>query len=666
MTGPGRQHFLKVVSKEEAEGRWHAVIRPEPLGVEQVGVALAHGRVLADDATAAIDLPPFDRAVVDGFAVQARDTFDAEEGKPAQLALEPRALAAGDDARGVEIVPGRAVEIATGAPIPRGANAVVMVEVTERAGDRVLIERGVTPGEGIQLAGSDVRRGEVLFKRGDRLGARETCVLAAEGVASVAVFRRPRVAVISTGDELIEPGAGPLQPGQIYDSNSRLVADLVREHGGEPTILPRARDRLDDLRAVLERAREFDLVVLSGGTSKGAGDLTFRLLGELGEPGIVVHGVALKPGKPTVLAAWGRKPVVVLPGFPTSCAITFDVFVKPVLRVLAGLERDDARGTREVRLALSAPAGQGRHEYVLVNLVASSETPGELLAYPLLKGSGSVASFAQADGFIEVPPGRDRAERGERFRATLLAPDRRPADLVLAASPDPGLDALVKVAKEVAGVRLKVLSLSSRLAGEAVARGESDLALLPVVAGGDAKRALPLGATVSLVPAYARKQVLAARPGTLAALGDSPAAVLVAARERGLRLVSRHPGSVTRALLDSLLGDAARVAGKEAAAFRASFAGVDDLARSHEGAAAAVASGSADLCVCLEAVARAAGLEVLPVREEHVFLAVSRARQDDAKVRALLETLASEPFRAALALRPGLAPLAGAGSTGAG
>lgn len=661
----GRQHFLKVIPKDEALGRWFAQLRPEALGVERVPLESAHGRVLAEDVAASIDLPPFDRAVVDGFAVQAKDTFEAEETKPARLGLEARTLAAGDDARGVEVRPGRAVEIATGAPIPRGANAVVMVEVTEKHGQDVLVARGVTPGEGIQLAGSDVRRGEALFARGTRLGARETCVLAAQGVGEVPVFRRPRVAVISTGDELVAPGAGPLQPGQIFDSNARLLADLVREHGGEPVVLPRARDSLDELRRVLEQAKAHDVVVLSGGTSKGAGDLTFRLLGELGEPGILVHGVALKPGKPTVLGAWGRQPVVVLPGFPSSCAITFDVFVKPLVRILAGLEPEDARGTRDVKLALAAPAGQGRHEYVLVNVVASSESPGDLLAYPLLKGSGSVASFAQAEGFVEVPPGRERVERGERLRATLWAPDRRVADLVLAASPDPGLDALVRVAREAADVRIKVIALSSRLAGEAVARGESDVALIPVASGSDPKRALPLGASARLVAAYARKQVLAARPGTLAGLGETAARVLAAARGKHLRLVSRHPGSVTRTLLDSLLDEAAKQAGVAPADLRAGLAGLDDLARSHEGVAAAIAGGSADLGLCLESVARARGLDVLPVREEHVFLGIAKARGEDPKVARLVSVLASPAFAAALGGRPGLAALALAPRPGA-
>jgi putative molybdopterin biosynthesis protein len=645
--GHGRKHFLAVVSKEEAERRWYAALEPKPLGTESVALEDAHGRTLGADVIATIDLPPFDRAVVDGFAVQARDTFAAEEGTPVSLGLEPKAIAAGDDARGVEITAGRAVEVATGAPVPRGANAVVMVEHSERRPGRVLLERAATPGEGIQLAGSDVRRGETILRRGDRLGARETCVLAALGIARVSCFKKPRVAVISTGDELVQPGVSPLAPGQIYDSNARLVADLVREHGGEPTVLGRARDDLQELREILGKSREFDVVVLSGGTSKGAGDLTFRLVDELGAPGILVHGVALKPGKPTVLAAWDRTPVVILPGFPTSCAITFDVFVKPLVRTLAGLERTDARATKEVRLAATAPAGQGRHEYVLCHLVARGP---ELWAFPLLKGSGSVAAFAQADAFIEVPPNRERAERGELFRATVFPTERPPADLAIAASPDPGLDALVSVARLETGVRLKVLATSSAEATVAVADQRADLALSPS------------GRAAESLASFARRQVLAARPGVLASLGDSPARVLATARERGLRLVSRHRGSSTRARLDELLAEAAKLAGaSDPEAWRAEFPGALDLARTHEGAATAVALGTADLTLCLEAVAKAQGLETLFVAEEIVHLFASREGAERAQVRAVASVFSSPRFAAALAALPGFRAL-GAGA----
>jgi putative molybdopterin biosynthesis protein len=510
-----RKNFLALATKEEAEKRWREALRPGPLGVELVPIEEALGRVLGEDVRARTDLPPFDRAVVDGFAVRAEDTFGADEEKTVRLLLAASAIAAGGAATTGEVAKGTAIEIATGAPIPRGADSVVMVEHCETKDGAVFVGRAVVPREGIQAKGSDMRAGETVFRKGDRLSARETGVLAGQGLGALPCYRRPRVAVISTGDELRAPGSGELAPGQIYDSNARIVADLVRESGGEAHVLGIARDTREDLRAHFERAQAFDAVILSGGTSKGAGDLTYRLVGELGKPGILVHGVQIKPGKPVVLAAWERKPVVVLPGFPSSAAITFDVFVKPVLRALAGLDAEEARERREARLALTIPAGMGRHEVVLCHLVRAKD---ELVAFPIVKGSGSVSAFAQADGFFEVAASRERAEKGEKVQVTLLGGGRGPADLVVGGVKHAILEGLVTLLLERTGLRAKVVATGSVAGAEACARGEIDLAL---VATADADRMSGL----VLLPGFKRKKGAGeeslAFVATMAGLGDS-------------------------------------------------------------------------------------------------------------------------------------------------
>jgi putative molybdopterin biosynthesis protein len=427
------------------------------------------------DIAARIDLPPFDRAVVDGFAVVASDTFGADEEKRSRLELAASALAAGDAGASVALARGKAIEIATGAPVPLGADAVVMIENCERAQGAVLVGKAVVPREGIQFKGSDVKAGELLFRKGARLGARDTGVLAGQGFATVPCFRRPRVAVISTGDELKKPGE-TLSAGQIYDSNGRVACDLARENGCEAHDLGVARDSREELLAAFNRARGYDAIVLSGGTSKGAGDLTWRLVDELGKPGILVHGVAIKPGKPLVLAAWDRKPLAILPGFPSSAAITFDVFVKPVLRMLAGLDPVEARDHRDASLAVSMPAGGGRHEFVLCNLVKNED---QLLAWPIIKGSGSVSAFAQADGFFEVPSSRDHMERGARVQVTLIAAEKNAADLVVVGAADHASTALLALLKEKTGLRAKLLARPPQAGIEAVARGEADIALVP-------------------------------------------------------------------------------------------------------------------------------------------------------------------------------------------
>ncbi len=646
-----RRHFLAVVSKEEAEKRWRDALRPEPLGVEEVPLDAALGRVLGADVTAKIDLPPFDRAVVDGFAVLASDTVGANDEQRVRLELAAAAVAAGETARGVEVTKGKAVEVATGAPVPRGANAVVMVEDCEREPGAVLVGRALVPGDGIQLAGSDVRQGEALFRRGERLGARETGVLAGLGVGSVPCFKRPRVAVVSTGDELVPPGAGPLAFGQIYDSNARIVCDMVRENGCEAFYLGIARDRREDLLEHFERARSFDALVLSGGTSKGAGDLTYRLVNELGKPGILVHGVAVKPGKPIVLAAWDRKPVVILPGFPSSAAITFDVFVKPVLRALAGLTAVESRDAREARLAVTTPAGGGRHELVLCHLVKGEGD--ELVAFPILKGSGSVSAFAQADGFFEIASNKERAERGERVRVTVLNASRAAPDLVVMGSACPALDGVLGLLREKTGVTSKVLGVGATAGLEAVARGEADLAPVNLVDESGVYNELQARSRgVGLVRGYGRAQGFVARD--LAPLGSPPR--MARARALGWRLVNRNAGSGTRIIIDGLLAEAARESGADdARGWASGWPGFDAIARSAQGAVAAIAGSRADLTVALESVARDAGLDFFLLREERLDFAVSRERLGKPAVRAFVEVLKTPEARALVNARRGFA-----------
>ncbi|MBI3724601.1 molybdopterin biosynthesis protein [bacterium] len=647
----GRKHFLAVVSKDEAERTWRAALEPAPLEGESVAIEAALGRVLAEDVKAPVDLPPFDRAVVDGFAVLASDTFSADESKPVRLRVAGKALAAGDSGEGGVVQAGTTLEVATGAPLPRGANAVVMVENVEREEGAVLISRAAVPGDGIQQAGSDVRSGEVVFRRGDRLGARETGVLAGLGLGSTACVRRPRVAVISTGDELRAPGEGPLALGQIFDANARIVCDIVRENGCEAVYLGISRDREDELTAILERARSHDAIVLSGGTSKGAGDRTYQLVDRLGKPGILVHGVAVKPGKPTVLAAWGRKPVVVLPGFPSSAAVTFSVFVKPVLRILAGLDAESASERREASLAVTFPAGQGRHEYVLCHLV--KKPGGDLVAWPILKGSGSIAAFAQADGWLEVSGSRDRAERGERFPVTLLRAGERLADLVVCGSTCPLLDRLLSLVREKHGFRSNLIAVGSRAGLEAVSRGEADIAPVHLLENEEPARA----AGVELVRGYGRSTGIVARNGLLASISPPGAGALewlVRARERGLRLANRNAGSGTRSLIDSLLERAALGAkAVDPSAWRTSFPGYDATARSQEGALAQVASGKADFTCAIESRARDAGLVFLGACLERFDFAIPPDRRELSPVKAFLEVLAGEAFRKEIEGRPG-------------
>ncbi|WP_243678906.1 molybdopterin-binding protein [Vulcanisaeta distributa] len=296
--------FHELLTPEEALSKVFNTVRIEPLGTEVVSIEESYGRVLAKDVYSRIDVPPFDRATMDGFAVRAEDTFGADELNPTRLKVIGNVETGGAEEL-PQVNPGEAVEIATGAPMPPGANAVVMVEYTKRSGDELMIYRSVTPGENVMSAGSDVMMGELILRRCTVIREREVGLLAAVGIDRVEVFKRPKVAIISTGNELVSPGK-ELGRGKIYDINTYTIAHAVRSMGAEPMIMGIVRDNINEMRDAVNRALSIsDLVLLSGGTSAGLADLTYRVLDEIGPPGIIIHGLKVKPGKPTVVACHG-------------------------------------------------------------------------------------------------------------------------------------------------------------------------------------------------------------------------------------------------------------------------------------------------------------------------------------------------------------------------
>jgi putative molybdopterin biosynthesis protein len=645
-----QQQFLEVIDRDEAERRFRAALDLRPLGAEIVPLSAALGRVLADDVVAPLDVPAFDRSNVDGFAVRAADTFGASEDQPRSLHLNDETLATGVQAR-LTVTAGTASAIATGAMLPRGADAVVMIEYTDVRAEGLVLQRPVAPGANISFAGTDIGMGEVVLRRGDRLTSRETGVLAALGLAEVRVFRRPRVAILSTGDELLPPGA-PMRPGMVHDSNSTVLADAVRELGGEPVPLGIVPDDTRLLDEALRRALVHDVVLLSGGTSKGAGDLSYRAVGTLGKPGIVAHGVALKPGKPLCLAVIevpeadspsGRRrvPVAVLPGFPTSAIFTFHEFLSPVIRLLAGLPGRAAQGgpgTLSARLPMRVNSERGRTEYLLVGLIRTErEAAEEWVAYPMGKGSGSVTAFSRADGYLTIPRQREYLEKDSVVSVHLLAVDLRPADLVVIGSHCTGLDYLLGVLHG-RGLTSKVMAVGSTGGLEAAKRGECDLAGVHLLdAQTDTYNTPFLNESVELIAGYGRRQGIVFRRGDPRFEGRAlPEAVALALGDPECVLVNRNRGSGTRLLVDRLLGSSRP-------------AGYLTEPRSHNAVVAAVVQGRADWGVAIEPVARAAGLGFLVLRDEQYDFVVPRRRRDRPAVRAFVEVLREREVRATLA-----------------
>jgi putative molybdopterin biosynthesis protein len=631
-----QEQFLEVVDRDEAEARFRRHLSLAPLGPEKIALARALGRVLAEDVLAGVDVPAFDRSVVDGFAVRAEDVAGASDEEPRVLRLNAEVLTPGVEPRGA-VEAGTATVIATGGMLPRGADAVVMVEHTEardvEGASFVEVRRGAAPGDSIAAAGSDLARGETVLRAGQLLTSREIGAIAAVGLPEVAVWRRPRVAIFSTGDEVTAPGR-PLRPGGVYDSNSAILASAVEELGCTAVVLGIAPDDEAALSAMLTEALAHDVVLLSGGTSKGAGDVASRVVGRLSDPGIVVHGVALKPGKPICLAVTGGKPVVILPGFPTSAIFTFHEFVAPVLRAFAGLP-PERRATTRAELATRIASQRGRTEYVMVSLVETAA--GALAAYPTGKGSGAVTAFGQADGFVTVKAHAESLAAGTPVDVTMIGGVHRPADLVVIGSHCVGLDVLVgRLVRE--GLSVKTMNVGSTGGLAAARRGECDLAGVHLMdaATGEYNRPF-LGDALELVPGYRRMQGIVFRRGDARFEGRSAAeAVARAVADRGCLMVNRNPGSGTRIVVDRLLRDARPH-------------GYSNQARTHNAVAAAVAQGRADWGIAISPVASAYGLGFLPLQDEHYDFVVPRERLRRGAVRRFVELLQDHSVRADLA-----------------
>lgn len=405
---------MKLLSVAEATGLYARNLPVFEPPTEAVPLTAAVGRVLARDVVAETDVPGFDRSTVDGYAVRAADTFGASESLPALLTVigDVRMGAAA----GLTLGPGQTARIPTGGMLPEGADAVVMLEYVEDLDPTtVAAQRPVAPGDNVLVRGEDMAAGGVVVGKGRLLRAQEVGALAGIGRTTIEVYRRPTVAVISSGDEIIPPEWTP-GPGEIRDINAYALAAMVEETGAVPRIVGIIRDDYEALLAAVRGALAGtgDAAVISGGSSVGTRDATARVIAAVGPPGVIVHGVAVKPGKPTILglaAGDPPRPVFGLPGHPASAMVIFDLFVRPVIRRLMGLPADTGRAAVvRARLAQNVASSPAREEYVRVRLVDGPDGPA---AVPVPGKSGLITTLVQADGLLRVPLGRQGYQAGD-------------------------------------------------------------------------------------------------------------------------------------------------------------------------------------------------------------------------------------------------------------
>ena len=399
--------FTSTISLEEARRRLDAAVRPIERR-ERVPLAAAAGRVAAAPIVSSIDVPPFARSAMDGYAVAAADTSAAAKDTPVRLRVLDRIFTAQLSA--VTVGRGACAEIATGAPLPAGADAVVMVEETARSGDGAVdVLAAVHAGQNVGRQGGDITAGDAVISEGDVLTPSRLGAVAAVGAADVDVFARPRVAILSTGNEVVEPGQA-LPPGHIYDVNRFTLGAIVEAHGGIADPRRATEDTVDALIAALDAAADTDLIVFSGGSSVGDRDLVVDAIAARGE--MVFHGIAVRPGKPTAFAHVGGTPLFGMPGNPTSCLSNAYILLVPFLRALARLAPHTPR-TLTIPLGRRIASAVNRHQFYTV-------TVRDGVAQPAFKGSGDITSLSRADGYIEIPANQSVVDEGTVVTVTLF------------------------------------------------------------------------------------------------------------------------------------------------------------------------------------------------------------------------------------------------------
>jgi len=611
-----RREMRDLVAPERARALIEAFDAPDRS--ETVSLDDATGRVLAESVGTSMDVPGFDRASKDGYALRAADTTGAGETDPVELSVAG-SVAAGErpDCR---VDPGTAVEIATGAVLPSGADAVVMIERCEPREGNVAVERAVAPGANVMAAGSDLAAGDRALSAGTRLAPRTLGLLAAIGRESITVRARPRVAVISTGKELVEPGATlDHGAGQIYDVNGTTLAAAVRAAGGEPADFGTVGDDEAAIRETLERAAaDCDLLLTSGSTSAGSGDVLYRIVEADGE--LSIHGVAIKPGKPTIVGRYNGTPLVGLPGYPVSALSIFRLLVAPTLRSWAGTERE--ADTVTARLAVEQRYAEGRHRALPVGLVVDGA--GDRLAYPVDRGSGATTSLAYADGVVEMAADVRVLSAGEAVTVERFSTADRIPSLLAVGESDPGFRAAIA---GIDATRYRSIGtadgrrwLTDGIADVAVLAGDADVEDDTILGSWTREWGLVLGVDETGDPVDVE---------TLSALASGEYRLVTRDRSAGLRdafeaAIERENGDVDPTSLSTM-----------------AVQGVESPARR-------VARGDADAGVALRATATDLDLPFLSLGSQQMRVVVAPDRRSKPSVETLAETLADGEFLAHL------------------
>lgn len=616
-----QKEFRELTSSEEARSIINNIrIRP---ALKRLPLEHANGHILAEDIFSNIDVPAFDRSVKDGFAVQAQDTYTATEMEPVPL-TNIGSIAAGY-VSDITLAPGKTIEIATGAPIPEGSDAVVMVEHTTTEEGNILVRRAVHMNENIMRTGADIMKGERVLRKNVRIGPREIGVLASIGISKVTV-KELNVGIISTGDELVQPGS-ELDTGKIYDANSYAIAASVEECGANPIIYGIVKDDELAMSDVIDRAlQECNMVLTSGSTSAGVGDVMYKIIAEKGRT--LLHGISIKPGKPVVIGVVRNIPLIGLPGNPTSALSIFNEFITPL--IYNSLETAPPFKTKVQAVMGTGIRSEGRKELYPVGLVRGK-------VYPADKTSGAITTLAEADGIIEIDEETEYLEPGKTIEVTLFG-NIAPVDLMFVGGQCPGIDLLEKLT----GMNFRVISMGSSRGLSAMAGNMADVAGINIAGSEEynleAIRSMGLHNTV-LVKGYRREQGLIVLQGSdIKSLEDLP----------GKKLANRNRGSGTRALLDKLLEEEALKRGVTKAEFVKTIPGYNSGLKTHRAVCEVIRSDKAEVGFGIRLFAETMGLKFIPVTVEDFDFLMNKEIMDIPQMKRFLAILKSNEFAAEL------------------
>jgi putative molybdopterin biosynthesis protein len=629
--------FRTLVDVDDAKNILFEYLDPHPLGVETVNIFDAINRVLAEDITAKIDVPPFDRSLRDGYAVRYEDVSMAREDAPVRLKIVGY-IEAGHH-KDTYVRSGEAVRISTGAPIPGGANSVIMEEYTREEDGYVYVYKPVKPGEWIQFTGSDIMYGEVVLPKGTILTSREIGVVASLGVSTLRVYRKPKVAIISTGDEIVEVG-GRLKYGLIYDVNGYTLYSMLIEDGAEPHYLGVVGDDIELLHDKIEYGlKYFDIVFTSGSTSVGLKDNLYKVISDLENAEIIFHGVKASPGKPTIAAIAGGKLLAGLPGFPVSCLMIYDNIFSDIVRSYSGL------GFKE-RMVVSGVSGailRGREGVKYFQPVFLKNVGDELYFYPIHIVSGAIASLANADGYVIIPENVSYIDRNEGSDVFLFSKEIKASDLIVMTSHSIVFENIVSRFRGLHRCNLKFINVGSVGGINAIVEGFNDISGIHILDEDTSEYNIPYLEKVGLknvilYRGFDRELGFVVKPGN--PLGISSFEDLLGDE---VRFINRVQGSGTRIFIDNNLREVAQKYKMKFDDIVSRIEGYSIEAKTHTAVVSAIEAGKADVGVTTRTATLGRNVEFITLSwEKYDFLVNKESLEKIPLLSQLIEYMRSE------------------------